>query len=283
MELILGDNPFFGINHRSQAKASKYLEGKGDFGSASDVVECAYELGVRRMMVSNHADLPTFLNKISENFDGALAQLKLALVVPYAQKFNQIVGSTGVLGLVTGLPYGKASIGAFELLTSSLFREEINLEKIIELLLDAELSSVSDYTNSIDMLCLHNIVTDLCIGLNKIELIRQFCDICRTMGKRPVIVTQNPVLLDSILPDDAILCFSYNKIGFMVNPSVAAVRENLAFGRDYWAMSILASGAVSLEDALEDEFLVKFSGIIYATGSKDRAADSIPKILKSVA
>ena len=38
MEVILGDNPFFGVNHRSQRKAAEYLADKGDFASAASVL-----------------------------------------------------------------------------------------------------------------------------------------------------------------------------------------------------------------------------------------------------
>jgi len=58
MDVILGDNPFFGVNHRSQEKASEYLERKGDFSAAAEVISRAHKHGVRRIMLSNHGDLP---------------------------------------------------------------------------------------------------------------------------------------------------------------------------------------------------------------------------------
>lgn len=279
MKLILGDNPFFGVNHLSQEKAAKYLEQKGDFSTASGVVRCAYELGIRRLMVSNHVDLPDLLKKIKVDESEVLDAMKIALVVPYAQKFNQLVGSRGVAGVVTRLPLFKGALSSIRALWSSIVSSNVDIEGFIELLIESELSNIRHFQSRVDTLCLHNIVTDLCLGLNKANFVAQFCNVVRRLNMRPVVITQNPLAFDAILERDVVLCFSYNQRGYMVNPSLDEVRKGLTFRREYWAMSLLASGAISLDEALSDPFLTKFGGIIYATGSRSRAASSIPKIL----
>lgn len=278
MEVILGDNPFFGVNHRSQVKATEYLEGKGDFTSASEVIRCAHDLDVRKMMLSNHADVCDLLEKVRCDDLNVSGSMEIALVIPYAQKFNQIVGSQGVLGILRNLPIIRSFRSGLALLFSALIFRKPNLEGFIDILIDSELENISGFEDRVKSLCLHNIVADLCLGLGFVDIVNQFCVVAMRKGYESVVITQNPLAFDKVLHPDVTLCFSYNTNGFMVNPSLKKVREELLFERKYWAMAILASGAVTLDEALGDPFLRRFPSVLYATGNCRRARTCIPKL-----
>lgn len=280
MEIILGDNPFFGVNHRSQKKAAEYLDEKGDFSKAVEVIVAAQSVGVDRVMLSNHADLPQLLAKLRSTDAAAADCLKIALVVPYAQKFNQIVGSDGVVGILKRVPFFKATKSGMIALASILFSKRPNIRGLIDVLVEMEIDSIDDFRNSVSSVCLHNIVADLCLGLDRLDFVQQFCDVVSQRGLEPVVITQNPIAFDEALSPDVTICFSYNVKSFMVSPSLEEVRRELSGSRRMWAMAILASGAVSIEEASSDEFLAEFSGVLYATGNPERAKSSIP-ILQS--
>lgn len=278
MEVILGDNPFFGVNHRSQVKAAEYLDGKGDFSAASAVICSAYKCGVRRMMLSNHADLRDLLAKVEQDDAEVGASLAIALVIPYAQKFNQIVGSKGVLGIMRGLPIMRCVKSGITLLLSAAINRKPNIQGFVDVLIDSEIENIHGFEGRVTTLCLHNIIADLCLGLGRTDFVTQFCEVSKQRGYETVVITQNPLAFDKVLDADVRLCFSYNKTGFMVNPCLEDVQKKLLFERDYWGMAILASGAVDLKDALEDPFLKTFSAVLYATGDSSRAEACIPEI-----
>ena len=281
MEIILGDNPFFGVNHRSQEQAAKYLDEKGDFSNAVEVIRAAQSVGVNKVMLSNHADLIDLLKKLREVDPAAADRIEIALVVPYAQKFNQIVGSEGVIGIIKEVPFFQMARSGATALLSALFGRQTNIEGLIDILVQMELACIGEFEPRVKALCVHNIVADLCLGLNKLDFVVQFCRVVRKRGYSPVVITQNPIPFDNVLPADVALCFSYNVAGFMVNPSLAEVRESLGTSRELWAMAILASGAASLEQAMKDEFLKKFSAVLYATSKPSRALQSIPALRES--
>src|ERR1035441_7049573 len=54
MRLILGDNQFFGINHMSEEKAQALSERFSTVDSIIEVIDCAYETGIRHFMFTTH-------------------------------------------------------------------------------------------------------------------------------------------------------------------------------------------------------------------------------------
>jgi hypothetical protein len=99
-----------------------------------------------------------------------------------------------------------------------------------------------------------------------------------------VLITQNPaVILAAPLAGPYVACFSYNKLGYMVNPSlektVEAIRRVDRKNCEMWAMQILAGGAITPEEALQDEALNCFDALLYATTKAERI-DGFMKMLE---
>ena len=57
MELLLGDNQFFGIDHLSQDRARKRMRILTGYEKISDIMKFVSELGVRGFVVSTHPQL----------------------------------------------------------------------------------------------------------------------------------------------------------------------------------------------------------------------------------
>ena len=66
-EILLGDNPFFGIDHLSQEKARKRMTVLTGYEKISDVMEFVSNLGVKGFVVSTHPQLKYLIKHIKEN------------------------------------------------------------------------------------------------------------------------------------------------------------------------------------------------------------------------
>jgi hypothetical protein len=69
----------------------------------------------------------------------------------------------------------------------------------------------------------------------------------------------------------------------MVNPNIAQVDkfldDNAKLLPSLWAMQIMGSGVINLDDALQKVLNKnKFSGILYATTKKERVAELFNKV-----
>ena len=53
-KVILGDNQFFGINHRSQEKAEEMLKRFGNIDNIFEVYDDAFECGVKAIMLNSN-------------------------------------------------------------------------------------------------------------------------------------------------------------------------------------------------------------------------------------
>ena len=62
MKIIIGDNPFFGVNHKVGSK--KLASETERFEQASEVIKEFKINGVDEIMVSNHPSLQSFLDKV---------------------------------------------------------------------------------------------------------------------------------------------------------------------------------------------------------------------------
>jgi hypothetical protein len=133
-------------------------------------------------------------------------------------------------------------------------------------------SMISQYPpEKLEYICVHNIFTDLLLGIGKPHLFAIVCDAIRSLGYKPAFISLNPLLADRALPEGVDLCIYYNLNGFNMCPGRMEVVEFVrSTDRPLWAMGLLASGAVPITDAFDDAILSRFSRVIYATSNKDR-------------
>ena len=104
---------------------------------------------------------------------------------------------------------------------------------------------------------LQNIVTDLLLGFGAKDVFVEFTTYIRKkFNIEPGFVTLNmPMLVDFLLEcgiENPIICSAINKAGYFMNPDTESYEITLSKKRFRpIAMSILASGAVRAEDAVE--------------------------------
>lgn len=276
MKIVLGDNPFFGVNHSA---GSKVLDDESlRFSEATMVIAAAHRSGVQNFMLSNHASASRLLDQCSR--DGVEVP-DLALVLPVPTFYNDLVQKSGYWGLIRTLvptalrnfPYlfyrvalGNASRG------------------LIKVLVSYELEKIQSYRKKITHLCLHNIIVDMFLAGGRISFIRSFVAECASRNIIPVLITQNYSSLVSALGDGPyIACFSCNPSGYMVNPTLAEVEHALesratqsTVQHKIWLMQVFGSGTVTLDEFLEFRKRVKgVEAIVYATTKPDRVTEFV--------
>lgn len=269
MKIILGDNPFFGVDHSSGSADLRKEDER--FEEAVKVVSRFKSEGGSLMMLSNHPSAPSLMDCLGKAVGG---EIEVALVVPYPHKYNDVVAARGYVGLAKKVLM-PSLLSLLMAIISFLCR--LNYRKwLLRALIDAELRDFKQHRESLKYVCLHNILTDMFIAGSNDELMSDFIDVVRGKGLEPVIITQNPKAVAlATNRNDYTLCFTLNPVGYMVNPGLSEVVRFLQDMGDerpsLWAMQILASGAATTHDALALlRDLSVIDGILYATTKPQR-------------
>jgi hypothetical protein len=250
--LLFGDNQFFGVNHMSEEKArSQELRFK-EIDAVIDVLDAAYEEGVRTFMCTTHDRIALVCDHVRAH-PARYPDFMFYPGMPYAHKYANAVTESGMLGAVRRFLPDEGLMNTAIRGGRSLARKDI--EGIVTLLIDAEMKMFHGLSTPV--VFLQNIVTDLLLGLGFNDAFRIFAEHVQTRyDAEPGFITMNmPALLD-VLEDlqieNPIVCSNINKIGFRMCGGIpayeAALRE-----RHFRAvaMSVYASGAIPAREAIE--------------------------------
>ena len=274
MDYILGDNPFFGVNHRV---GSKVLESKDErFKRASEVIVTSLNNGFSGFMLSSHSDGRDLIEQVTNHIDNTALKLKLALVIPYPHTINDLVAKHGYFRSLTKLRNTSGPGLIFDFSRLLFMGKSVLRKSFISSYISAEIKNFENRSVVVDAICLHNVVTDLFLGLRRNDLLEEFIECCHLLGVKPVLISQNAVSAMSLNTKiDHTICFTYNSLGYMVNPGLETVKKSIIANQDdihkkLWAMQILASGNISSEQALRDPLIKHFDGILYATTKSKR-------------
>ncbi len=254
--IIFGDNQFFGINHMSEEKAQALEERFHDLKAITDVIDIAYDCGIRAFMLNTHERAKDICDHIRNN-PGRYSDLCFYPSMPYAHKYASAVAEKGIFGALKDTILTESSAGeVVGMLTKgglSLFEKDIMT--VMQLLVDIEMKIFRDL--NVKVIFLQNIVTDLLLGFGLKDVFVAFASyIKEKYGTEPGFVTMNmPLLVDFLLDcgiENPIVCSAINKAGYFMNPDVQSY-ENTINEKKFRpiAMSILASGAVKPKEAVE--------------------------------
>ena len=276
MKIVLGDNPFFGVDH---GKGSKELAEESErFASAARVIGAAMDHGIDTMMLSNHASALELLG-YCDSFNGCTPSI--ALVIPVPNYYNDVVSSDGYLGLVKRFS-NTISRSLFSLAGKLILFQY--MQAAVDLLIEHELKGLGRFRSRIKQLCLHNVIVDMCLASGNVSFLENFIAAAKRKGYEAVLITQNyPSLLESGIKASYIACFSCNPKGYMTNPSLKEVLEALnengsSLDRNprVWLMQIFGSGVVRADDL--KSFLNNLKGVesvLYATTKPSRIPEFV--------
>jgi len=250
--LLFGDNQFFGVNHMSEEKARAQSMRFRDVQSIIDVLDVAYDEGIRTFMCTTHDKIAEVAEHIRAN-PSRYDEFVFYPCMPYAHKYANAVTEHGILGAIKRfLPEG-GFIDAAMRGGMSLARKDI--EGIATLLIDAEMKMFAGLKTPV--IFMQNVAVDFLLGLNFNEAFRIFADhVKNRYGAEPGFITMNMPRLLEVLEqvgvDDPIVCANINKIGFRMCGGFDAYERALREKRfRAIAMSVYASGAIPPKEAIE--------------------------------
>jgi hypothetical protein len=233
---------------RARAQAMRFQ----DISAVVDVLDIAYDEGVRTFMCTTHDRIALVADHVRAN-PQRYEQLTFFPGMPYAHKYANAVTEDGMVGAIRRFLPDQGLLDSVWRGGRSLARKDV--EGVVTLLVDAEMKMFRGLRTPV--IFLQNVVVDLLLGLGVDEAFGIFGRHVRERyDAEPGFLTMNlPVLLDSLDRvglENPIVCASMNKLGFRmcggVDAYLRALRERTF--RPI-AMSVLASGAIPPREALE--------------------------------
>ena len=250
--VLFGDNQFFGVNHMSEEKARAQSMRFQDLGAIIEVLDAAYQEGIRTFMCTSHDRVAEICDHFRAHRD-KYPDYRFYPCMPYAHKYANAVTEHGMIEALRMFLPQEGAVAA--MLKGGMALANKDIEAIMQLLIDAEMKMFHDLNTPV--VFMQNVITDLLLGLRMNECFRIFHDHVRARyGAEPGYITMNvPRLLDALDAlgiDNPIVCANVNKIGFRMCGGVAAYEQAIANRRFRpIAMSIFASGAIPPREAVE--------------------------------
>lgn len=249
--VLFGDNQFFGVNHMSEDKARAQSMRFQDLQAVIDVLDAAYQEGIRTFMCTTHDRVSAICDYFRAHRDKYPDYLFYPCM-PYAHKYANAVTELGMLEALRRFLPDDGALGA--MLKAGVALASKDARAIVQLLVDAEMKMFHGLATPV--IFIQNVVTDLLLGLGMKDALRFFADHVREKyHAEPGFITMNlPRLLDVLEElgiDDPIVCANINKIGFRMCGGVELYEKTIATRRFRpIAMSVLASGAIAPREAI---------------------------------
>jgi len=249
--VLFGDNQFFGVNHMSEEKARAQQMRFQDLQAVIDVLDAAYQEGIRTFMCTTHdrvAEICDYFRAHPEKYP----DYQFYPCMPYAHKYANAVTEHGMIDALRMFLPQDGAIGA--MLKGGVALANKDVATIMQLLIDAEMKMFHGLRTPV--VFIQNVITDLLLGLGFDECFKVFHDHVRNKyNAEPGYITMNvPRLLDVLDRlgiDNPIVCANINKIGFRMCGGVPLYEQVIATRRFRpVAMSVLASGAISPREAI---------------------------------
>lgn len=260
--LLVGDNPFHGISHLSQERSRVRGESPTDPAYAAKLVALSVENGADGFMFSVSEKTLKILEHLREN--GGIDGLRLYAIVPCAYDYVRLASAAGgVPGLAKQVIKEIVFSGNLNAAASGLNGVlKSDLHSLVKTYLLYELSRIKRSAGKgavLEAVLLHQVVTDLCLGLGLDWVFKFYVDCMHTLGLAAGFNTGNFALMVnkfrewSINMDDVVIAAPFNKVGFQMVPSRTECEKALLNlpNPAVLAISILAAGYLKPSEAID--------------------------------
>jgi hypothetical protein len=245
--ILFGDNQFFMSETKARAQSLQFA----DTASIISVLDFAFDQGLRTFMCTTHDRIGEVADHMRLN-PHRYADYRFYPGMPYAHKYANAISELGMLGALREY----SADGVVETVfkgARGVFRKDA--DRLMRMLVDAEMKRFTGLNTPV--IFLQNVVTDLLLGLGMYEMFALFHEYVRVAYNAEAgFITMNMpallVALASVEIANPIVCCNYNKIGFRMSGGVGAYEDALT-NRTFRciAMSVLASGAIEADEAIE--------------------------------
>ena len=285
-KIILGDNQFFGINHRSQEKAEEMLKRFGNIENIFEVYDNAFDCGVKAVMLNSNDKAIAICDRFRAN-KSKYGDVTWYPSIPYAYKYANMVNELGIFPAVNEVLFkGNTASGVLGMIgkgASFVFTKDAM--KMMEMLIDVEYKMFRDL--DVKVFFLQNIITDLILGYNIREVFEHYVDYIRKKYKViPGFITLNMPYLKGKLEDwgieEVVICSSINAAGFNMHPSKEeyerVIAANDASKYQLMAMNVLASGSITVQQSFDYINSLNIQSVVFGASSKGHIKSSVDMI-----
>jgi hypothetical protein len=286
-KIVFGDNQFFGINHMSQEKAQQLAEVFFDINNIYKVYQLAFDAGIRSVMLNSNERAKEICAHFKTN-KSRYPDINWYPSIPYPHKYANSISEKGILPTINEVLFkDNTALGVLGMMSkggAALIGKDA--VKLMQMMIDAEMKMFNGL--NINTIFLQNIVTDLILGYNVKEIFIEYCNYIRKKYKvNPGFITQNLPILKEKLElwgiEGAVICSSFNKIGYLMSPGVEAYvqvsEKNDPSRFQLMAMSTLASGAIPAKTAYEFINQQKIQSVVFGASTKGHIEETI-KLIK---
>ncbi len=284
--LLVGDNPFHGISHLSQARAASRGADVGSPERGAGLVAAALDHGADGFMFSASETTLGILRRLVR--DRKPEGLRLYVIVPYAYEYVRMaVRAGGVPGLARGVGRQILASGNWRAVASgargALFGDPAALLRSYLSLETSRVRSAAGGKCVLASVMLHELLTDMALALDMKWVAEAHIEYMSGRGVKPGFETRNlPYLVRrfrewGIDPRGVALAASFNPAGFQMCPSKEACEEALRQvpGAEVIAFSILAAGYVKpAEAAAYVAALPSLSGVAVGVSRAEQARET---------
>lgn len=251
-DLILGDNPFFGINHRAERQASEKSKRFDNVQNIVDVMKIARQNGAGGVMLTSHEKTAGIVRQMIK--EPELVSFHVYPHIPYIMKYVREVTRSGLVGTFANLVSGDSGLGNLRhMIAGGLGILQKDFHALVKSAIDMEMTIYKGA--QVKAIFLHNGIVDLALGLGMDDVFLFFDSYIRQRySALPGFGTLNLVRLVKRLNDcglkNPLVMASFNAKGFYMNPSQAEC-ETIVKKNSFTllAMNTLAQGALDPETA----------------------------------
>ncbi|MGP8070904.1 MAG: hypothetical protein ACLP5V_13555 [Candidatus Bathyarchaeia archaeon] len=284
-DVLIGDNAFIGVSHLSQDRARERLK-ELHLETINRMFETALSCGATGFSFTVHPTNLQILHALDKA--GTTCNLGLYPILPYAAGYVRTVNEKGVGGLINDFMSRYSLSDKAKLsLRAGFSALALDPTGMMRTYVDAELLPIVRLGGKLATILLHDVVTDLAVSFQSRNLIDSYMQHVRDKYHvKPGFDTRNFVRFvkffrDVNLPlEDTIIMTPFNKIGFQMNPSREACEACLSelHGPSLIAMSILAGGYLTLEEAVGYIRQQNLSGAVVGVSSEEHAQHVFTKL-----
>ena len=253
--ILLGDNPFFGVDHLSHERAREKANISQDFTNALEVIRYCFNAGATGMVVSTHPRLKELIGMIKSDQD-LVNKVQFFPILPYVQGYVLKVNEKGMVNTLAEILNQASLQNKFKIITKGgLGILKKDFYSLFKLFIDIELMQLQG--TKIKTVFLHDVLTDLALSLRMKNIFDIFQEHLHDhYNVEAGLVTKNFPLLISRLDEWNLhyphIMTSFNKIGFQMNPSrIECERALQNFDGRVIAMSVYAGGYIKPQEALD--------------------------------
>jgi hypothetical protein len=272
--LLLGDNPFTGVDHLDQSRAAGRKAGLED---ALGVMKSSAAAGATGFSFSIHP----LNSRLVEAFEKEGGGFSYYPVFPYAYRYVRLASEKGSPALLEDMV---SKLGFFGTLKAGIGLASADPVALLKAALDMEIRPLARLfgKQKLGAVFLHELIVDLCIGLDVKEPIASYLShVGENYGKAGLVTRNFPLLLQKLgeweLAADAIMA-PFNMAGFQMVPSREACEKALSSLPDktaVMAISPMAAGLIKPAEALPYiASLQRIDAVILGTSSPAHAKET---------